>query len=90
MLIWKVPLSAPPNLVVRVFAPSSTALTFKYLTYELSVVLVALTVKSSLFSVNGKPASRVKVMSVFKTGEADDGVMAVAGITLFFVVREFE
>jgi len=90
MLIWKVPLSAPPNLVVRVFAPSSTVLTFKYLTYELSVVLVALTVKSSLFSVNGKLASKVKVMSVFKTGEADEGVMAVAGITLFFVVREFE
>jgi len=54
------------------------------------VVLVALTVKSSLLRVNGKFESRVKVTSVFKTGEADVGDMVVADITEFLVTNEFE
>lgn len=57
MEILKEPLSAPPNLQVNVFALSSTAFTFKYLTYEVSSTKVAFTVKSSLFKVNGKALS---------------------------------
>jgi hypothetical protein len=53
-------------------------------------VLVALTVRSSLLRVNGKLESRVMVISVFKTGEADVGVMLVAPITVFFVVNVYE
>ena len=90
MLIWKVPLRAPPNLVVKVLAESSTAFTFMYLTYVGSVVLVALTVKSSLFKVNGKFESRVNTTSVFRTGEAAVGDMLTADMTEFLVTRLLE
>lgn len=65
---------------------SSTPTTFMYLTYEELVTLVAFTVKWSLFSVNGKSASRVTFTFYFKTGETDDGLSMLDFFKLFFIV----
>ena len=54
------------------------------------MVLVAFTVKSSLFKVNGKLESRVNTISVFRTGEAAVGDMLTADITEFLVTRLLE
>ena len=54
------------------------------------MVLVAFTVKSSLFKVNGKLESRVNTTSVFRTGEAAVGDMLTADMTEFLVTRVLE
>lgn len=54
------------------------------------MVLVAFTVKSSLFKVYGKFESRVNTTSVFRTGEAAVGDMLTADMTEFLVTRLLE
>ena len=51
---------------------------------------MALIEKSSLFRVNGKSDYSWTVTLVFKTGEAEEGVMVVLVFTSDFIVTESE
>lgn len=74
-------------MAVKVLAVSSTEMTFRYLMYEVSLTLDTFMDRSPLAKVYGKSDSRVTVIFVFKTGDADMGLIYVVDLTVVSRVR---